>query len=400
MTITTVLVKPNRATMTETEYSAAADAWADALPTWTDEANATAAAMNLTATNDTSSTSNAIGTGAKTFTVTAGKSFQPGMYLVFADAAAPSTNSMFCQVTSYSGTSLVVSCLSVRGSGTKSSWVISQSANGVDGTAASAGLGSNTFTGVQNGALGASIASAATIDLTTATGNTAHVTGTTGIGAVTLGAGMWRMVIFDGVLTLTHNATTNNIGGSNITTAAGDRCLYFSDGSTVWGQYFKTGGDTIKLGTLTSASGASVDFTGIPSWTRRVTINFFGISTNGTNPLLVQMGDAGGVETSGYLGASSALPNAAAIAAANSTAGFILQSVAAANVIHGKLVLDLLDPATNTWAASGVFALSNAATSIVVAGTKATSAGLDRVRITTTTGVDTFDAGSLNIAFE
>lgn len=99
------------------------------LPRFVTEANAQASALTLNATTDTSATSNSIGLGAKTFTVTAGKSFQPGMYLVIADTAAPSTNSMGVQVTSYSGTSLVTNCVSFTGSGTKTAWVISQSAN-------------------------------------------------------------------------------------------------------------------------------------------------------------------------------------------------------------------------------------------------------------------------------
>ncbi len=82
---------------------------------------------------------------------------------------------------------------------------------------------------------GANIASATTINLTTATGNAVHVTGTTQIDAVTLGSGMWRMVIFDGILTLAHSATNNNLpGGANITTAANDRALYWSDGTIVY----------------------------------------------------------------------------------------------------------------------------------------------------------------------
>lgn len=82
---------------------------------------------------------------------------------------------------------------------------------------------------------GADIASAGTINLTTATGNGVHVTGTTTITAVTLGSGMLRMVVFDGILTLTHHATTNNLpGAANITTAAGDRALYWADGTTVY----------------------------------------------------------------------------------------------------------------------------------------------------------------------
>lgn len=92
--------------------------------------NESIAALNLNSTTDASGSSVAIGTGAKSFAVSAGKSWQPGMYLVIADAAAGSTNSMWGQVTSYADTTLTVAVMAVRGSGTKSAWVISQSAPG------------------------------------------------------------------------------------------------------------------------------------------------------------------------------------------------------------------------------------------------------------------------------
>jgi len=92
-----------------------------------------------------------------------------------------------------------------------------------------------TLLGAMNWVKGSDIASATTTNLTTATGNGVHITGTTAITAVTLGSGMWRAVIFDGILTLTHHATNNNLpGAANITTAAGDRALYWADGTTVY----------------------------------------------------------------------------------------------------------------------------------------------------------------------
>uniref|UniRef100_A0A6M3M7U3 Putative tail protein n=1 Tax=viral metagenome TaxID=1070528 RepID=A0A6M3M7U3_9ZZZZ len=97
-----------------------------------------------------------------------------------------------------------------------------------------ASIGANMFTAAQNWATGAAIASAATVNLDTATGNRVHITGTTTITAVTLTRGP-RTVIFDGVLTLTHHATNNNLPSqANITTAAGDRAIYESDGTTVY----------------------------------------------------------------------------------------------------------------------------------------------------------------------
>jgi hypothetical protein len=105
------------------------------------------------------------------------------------------------------------------------------------------------ITGTLNEHLGANVASASTINLTTATGNFLHITGTTAITAVTLGAGMRRELIFDGILTLTHHATNNNLPGvANITTAVGDRASYYSDGTTVYcTKYVKADGTPIAL---------------------------------------------------------------------------------------------------------------------------------------------------------
>jgi hypothetical protein len=92
--------------------------------------NADIAALNFASTNDTSTSSVAISAGTKSFTVSTSKSYVAGMWLLMADAAAPGANSMVGQVTSYSGTSLVVEveAAGVKGSGTKTSWVISLTA--------------------------------------------------------------------------------------------------------------------------------------------------------------------------------------------------------------------------------------------------------------------------------
>ena len=80
---------------------------------------------------------------------------------------------------------------------------------------------------------GADIASATTTDLATATGNYVHITGTTTItGLGTVSAGVRFLLVFDGILTFTHNATSLILPtGANITTAAGDRCEVVSLGS-------------------------------------------------------------------------------------------------------------------------------------------------------------------------
>lgn len=84
-----------------------------------------------------------------------------------------------------------------------------------------------------NMAKGADIASAATIDLTNATGNWVNVTGTTTITAITLSAGLQRLVRFTGILTLTNGASLVLPSAANITTAAGDYALFIGDASGV-----------------------------------------------------------------------------------------------------------------------------------------------------------------------
>lgn len=87
----------------------------------------------------------------------------------------------------------------------------------------------DTHTIAMNEAKGADIASAATINLTTATGNLVHVTGTTTITAITIPVGAQRVIIFDGALTLTNGAALLLPGAANITTAANDRAIVRGD---------------------------------------------------------------------------------------------------------------------------------------------------------------------------
>ena len=147
-------------------------------------------------------------------------------------------------------------------------------------------------------------------------------------------------------------------------------------------------------GTAVSASGTSVDFTGIPSWVKRITVMFQGVSTSGTSAIQVQLGDSGGIENTGYLSSSSTAGGTVTAI----TSGFAICTPAATSVVSGHCVLTLID-AANTWVQTS---LVKSATNTMAysAGDKATSTTLDRVRITTVNGTDTFDAGSVNILYE
>jgi hypothetical protein len=150
---------------------------------------------------------------------------------------------------------------------------------------------------------------------------------------------------------------------------------------------------------VASTSGTSIDFTSIPSWVKRITMMFSGVSTNGTSVIQIQIGDSGGVETTGYLGAGGFIQNAGATGAANFTSGFgITGASSAASIYHGTMVFTLLG--SNQWVANGAFARSDSTVQTFGQGSKTLSDTLTQVRITTVNGTDTFDAGSINILYE
>jgi hypothetical protein len=152
-------------------------------------------------------------------------------------------------------------------------------------------------------------------------------------------------------------------------------------------------GTSLTRATAVTASGTAVDFTSIPSWVKRITVMFSGMSTNGTSLIQVQLGDSGGVETTGYTG--SCIDSGTA--SPNST-GFILtaQNTSTASW-NGSITLTLISG--NNWVESGVVN-SIAGFAGASGGSKTLSDTLTQVRITTVNGTDTFDAGTINIMYE
>lgn len=150
---------------------------------------------------------------------------------------------------------------------------------------------------------------------------------------------------------------------------------------------------------VASTSGTSIDFTSIPSWVKRITVMFGGVSTNGSSVIQVQLGDSGGVETTGYATLGGYIQNSGASAVAGIASGFgITAASSSASVYVGSVVLTLLG--SNQWIANGSFARTDSVVQNFVQGSKTLSDTLDRVRITTVNGTDTFDAGSINILYE
>lgn len=154
----------------------------------------------------------------------------------------------------------------------------------------------------------------------------------------------------------------------------------------------------IQETSVATTSGTSKDFTGIPSWAKRITVMLSGVSTNGTSQPVIQIGTSAGITTTGYATNTTSITSGANLTTAY-TNGWQFYSSLASNIVSANLVLTLLDPATNLWTASGLFHV-NIPGIIIMAGTKALPGTLDRVRLTTTGGTDSFDAGSVNIFYE
>lgn len=148
---------------------------------------------------------------------------------------------------------------------------------------------------------------------------------------------------------------------------------------------------------VASTSGTSIDFTSIPAGTKRVTFNFAALSTNGTSLIILQLGDSGGVENTGYTGTIETASSRYSF-----SDGFKLIGVGATTwALDGRITLELLDSATNTWTATINISGDNAAgVAYAGAGAKSLTATLDRIRLTTQGGTDTFDAGKVNILYE
>jgi hypothetical protein len=160
-----------------------------------------------------------------------------------------------------------------------------------------------------------------------------------------------------------------------------------------------TGVGVLTLGTaVASTSGTSIDFTSIPSWVKRITVSFQGVSgSSGSSNFQIQLG-AGSITTSGYIGAAT-FHSASAISATNYTSGLVVQNATDANALYSG-IYTFVTLGSNKWVGSGAIEGNQSSyggsgsTSITLGGT------LDRVRITTVNGTDTFDAGTINILYE
>jgi len=148
---------------------------------------------------------------------------------------------------------------------------------------------------------------------------------------------------------------------------------------------------------VATTSGTSIDFTGIPSWAKRITILLHRVSTTGTVPLMYQLGTSSGIVTTGYV--SSGAYCGASQAGLQSTSG-LLNGAGGAVADTAVGITTICHFGSNTWVSSSVSGDGTADFAKMGGGSITLSGTLDRVRITTSTGTPTFDAGSINILYE
>lgn len=145
--------------------------------------------------------------------------------------------------------------------------------------------------------------------------------------------------------------------------------------------------ETVKATT----SGTAIDFTGIPSWVKCIKVMLNGVSINGSDDLIIQLGDTDGIESTGYISEVSHRGGDA-----TSTAGLIItRALSSSSTCYG--IITICNCTGNTWISTANISLTSEVE--YSAGSKSLSAKLDRIRLTTT-GTNTFDAGQVNIMYE
>jgi hypothetical protein len=216
-------------------------------------------------------------------------------------------------------------------------------------------------------------------------------------------------------MTLRLNGSTSGYTEIDAPAVAGNNNIKFPTGNGNAYQILRNGAtaggleytDKIVSGTVNAggttpfpATGGptAVDFTGIPSWVKRVTVMLNGVSLSGTATLQMQIG-SGSVATSGYLSFATLSVPPNSVTGYSSATGFITGGANAANFLYGTITVFVATG--STYVANVALGLTNSGVqySIVGGGNVTLSGALDRVRITTN-GTDTFDAGSINIMYE
>jgi len=151
---------------------------------------------------------------------------------------------------------------------------------------------------------------------------------------------------------------------------------------------------------VASTSGTSKDFTGIPSWAKRVTLRYDSVGKSSSSFLRTQLGTGGTPTTTGYNSSTTDF-NGVSQGGASDTGGFNLSgTIATTGIYNVTWIFERFDASSNTWFCHGMFNTDASAQSGFVHGTVTLSGALNMVRATMVDGTSTFNAGSMCISWE
>jgi len=105
-------------------------------------------------------------------------------------------------------------------------------------------------------------------------------------------------------------------------------------------------------------SGTSIDFTNIPSWVKRITVMFNGVSLSGSSNILIQLGTSSGFTSTGYNNYAMAFGSGGGTGNGY-TIGFGFRGMSAAQTYSGNVTITNLN--SNIWTAFGDPATAGAA---------------------------------------
>ncbi len=152
-------------------------------------------------------------------------------------------------------------------------------------------------------------------------------------------------------------------------------------------------GSSIVAGTAQTPTTENADFTGIPSWAKRVTIAFSQLSTDASTAVTLRLGTGGVFATSGY---SGAVWNGQA--GVTLTSAFLLDVSGQTSATTRDGSITLHNVSGNTWVAAGLITRSTIVVSSMT-GTVTLGGVLDSVRLLSGSG-NLFDGGSVNVFWE
>lgn len=148
---------------------------------------------------------------------------------------------------------------------------------------------------------------------------------------------------------------------------------------------------TVFASDITGLSSTVTDITGIPEWMKEITVCVNNLSTNGSSIPIVQFGNDDGWITSGYDGHGMIMLAVGTTASAAITNGVALDGAWASSVeLTGVMVAVCAYHTHVTFTGVRTSATPGA---VVSAGYLAPSPPINKVRITTVGGTDTFDGG-------